>query len=114
MAGIALLLAATSAVADTRLQSSDPADGSSLSTAPDTVSLVFNEGIEPEFRIRDRGGPGRYELRPTVAAPPSIDAAAQATGQEKAEDGAPVRPWFLGALALIVVAVALALRRMRT
>ena len=46
---VALLLGAAPAFAHTRLESSDPADGSSLASAPESVSLRFNEDIQAEF-----------------------------------------------------------------
>src|SRR5436853_317120 len=49
IAGLALLLGATPALAHTRLQSSDPSDGSSLDAAPKQVSLTFNEEMTPGF-----------------------------------------------------------------
>lgn len=54
---VALLLGAAPAFAHTRLQSSDPADGSSLSTAPESVSLQFNEDIQAEFATLSVVGP---------------------------------------------------------
>jgi methionine-rich copper-binding protein CopC len=49
LAGLALLLGAAPALAHTRLQSSDPADGASVDTAPEHVALTFNEPMSPEF-----------------------------------------------------------------
>jgi methionine-rich copper-binding protein CopC len=49
LAGLALLLGAAPALAHTRLQSSDPADGASLDTAPEHVALTFNEEMSPGF-----------------------------------------------------------------
>jgi copper resistance protein C len=49
LAGLALLLGAAPALAHTRLQSSDPADGASLDSAPEQVALTFNEPMSPEF-----------------------------------------------------------------
>jgi copper resistance protein C len=49
LAGLALLLGAAPALAHTRLQSSDPADGASLDAAPQRVSLTFNETMTPGF-----------------------------------------------------------------
>ena len=46
---VALLLGATPAFAHTRLQSSDPADGSKVAAAPESVSLRFNEDLQAEF-----------------------------------------------------------------
>jgi methionine-rich copper-binding protein CopC len=49
LCGLALLLGAGQAVAHTRLIGSDPADGASLATAPDHISLTFNENMQAEF-----------------------------------------------------------------
>jgi methionine-rich copper-binding protein CopC len=54
---VALLLGAAPAFAHTRLESSDPADKSSLDTAPESVSLTFNEDIESEFASMSVVGP---------------------------------------------------------
>jgi methionine-rich copper-binding protein CopC len=57
LAGLALLLGAAPALAHTRLQSSDPADGASLDSAPETVALTFNEPMSPEFSTITVVGP---------------------------------------------------------
>ncbi len=49
VAALALLLGAAPAFAHTRLQSSDPADGSSTAGGPQQVSLTFNEPMQPGF-----------------------------------------------------------------
>ena len=54
---VALLVGATPALAHTRLESSDPADGSSVSTGPDSVSLTFNENIQSQFATVTVVGP---------------------------------------------------------
>jgi copper resistance protein C len=64
LAGLALLLGAAPALAHTRLQSSDPADGTSLDSAPQRVSLTFNETMTPGFSTINVVGPdgkSRYE-----------------------------------------------------
>ncbi len=64
LAGLALLLGAAPAFAHTKLQSSDPADGASLDTAPQRVSLTFNENMTPGFSTINVVGPEggtRYE-----------------------------------------------------
>jgi methionine-rich copper-binding protein CopC len=64
LAGLALLLGATPALAHTRLLSSDPTDGASLDTAPpEHVSLTFNETMTPGFSTITVVGPdgARYE-----------------------------------------------------
>jgi methionine-rich copper-binding protein CopC len=90
LSGLALLLGAAPALAHTRLQSSDPADGSNLDTPPERVSLTFNEAMTPGFStllvvgpddiqyqtgevsadggtvstaVRPLGPAGRYEIR---------------------------------------------------
>jgi methionine-rich copper-binding protein CopC len=54
---VALLVGAAPAFAHTRLESSDPADGASLSAAPVTVSLTFSEDIDPGFATITVVGP---------------------------------------------------------
>ncbi|MCO1658000.1 copper resistance CopC family protein [Pseudonocardia humida] len=49
LCGLALLLGTAPAFAHTRLESSDPADGSSVDAAPQRVSLTFNESVPAEF-----------------------------------------------------------------
>lgn len=66
------LLGATPAAAHTRLQSSDPADGASLATAPSRVSLTFNEQLQPGFSTLSVIGP---------------DGAARQTGEVSADGG---------------------------
>jgi copper resistance protein C len=63
LAALALLLGAGPAFAHTRLLGSDPADGTSLDTTPQRVSLTFNESISAEFTQLTVVGPdgGRYE-----------------------------------------------------
>jgi methionine-rich copper-binding protein CopC len=57
VACLALLLGAAPAFAHTRLESSDPADKSTVDTAPDSVSLTFNEDIGAEFASMSVVGP---------------------------------------------------------
>ena len=57
LCGLALLLGAAPAFAHTRLQSSNPADGSSLDTAPQQVSLTFNEPMQAGFATLTVVGP---------------------------------------------------------
>jgi len=57
VAVVTLLLGASPALAHTRLVSSDPADGASLSAAPEAVSLTFSENIEAEFATVGVVGP---------------------------------------------------------
>lgn len=166
---LALLLGAGQASAHTRLQSSDPADGSSTATAPTAVSLTFNEAMQADFSAVTVVGPdgaayqtgplttdggtvstlllplgpaGRYEIgyrvvsddghpvtgsvaftltapgpgaagpaspaAPATPAPadtPTTPAAAVVEGR-----GAPVWPWIVGAVVVVVCGVAAALR----
>jgi methionine-rich copper-binding protein CopC len=57
VAGLALLLGAAPALAHTRLSSSDPADGASLASPPERISLVFNETVQAEFSTITVAGP---------------------------------------------------------
>jgi copper resistance protein C len=57
LAGLALLLGATPALAHTRLQSSNPSDGASLDTAPAQITLTFNEEMTPGFSTITVVGP---------------------------------------------------------
>jgi copper resistance protein C len=54
---VALLLGAAPAFAHTRLESSDPADGSSIAGTPESVTLRFNEDIQAEFATLSVVGP---------------------------------------------------------
>ena len=54
---VAALLGAAPAFAHTRLESSDPADGSSIASAPESVSLRFNEAIQADFATLSVVGP---------------------------------------------------------
>ena len=54
---VALLLGAAPAFAHTRLESSNPADKSSVDAAPESVSLTFNEDISAEFATMSVVGP---------------------------------------------------------
>ncbi|MCU1660966.1 MAG: copper resistance protein [Pseudonocardiales bacterium] len=63
LCGLALLLGAGQALAHTRLQSSDPADGASLATAPQRVSLTFNESMQPGFTTLTVVGPDQAKYQ---------------------------------------------------
>jgi methionine-rich copper-binding protein CopC len=69
LAGLALLLGASPALAHTRLQSSDPSDGASLDAAPERVSLTFNEEMTPGFSTITVVGPdgAHYETGDVAA-----------------------------------------------
>ncbi len=57
LCGLTLLVGATPALAHARLQSSNPADGSSTATAPQRVSLTFNEPMQQGFATLTVIGP---------------------------------------------------------
>jgi methionine-rich copper-binding protein CopC len=57
LTGLALLLGTAPAWAHSRLESSDPAAGSSTATAPQKVSLTFNEPVQPGFTVITVIGP---------------------------------------------------------
>jgi len=57
LCSLALLVGASPAFAHTRLQSSSPADGASTDTAPTSVSLTFNEPVQPGFATLTLIGP---------------------------------------------------------
>jgi len=69
---LTLLAGAAPALAHTRLQSSDPADGTSTATGPQRVSLVFNEPMQAGFATVTLIGP---------------DGAAYQSGDVTADDG---------------------------
>jgi methionine-rich copper-binding protein CopC len=54
---VALLVGAAPAFAHTRLQSSDPADGTSVGAGPQRVSLTFNEPMQTGFATLTVIGP---------------------------------------------------------
>ena len=54
---VALLLGAAPAFAHTRLEGSNPADKSNVDSAPESVSLSFNEDISAEFASVSVVGP---------------------------------------------------------
>jgi hypothetical protein len=60
---IALLLGAAPAFAHTRLESSNPADGSKLDSVPGTISLTFNEAVQSEFATLKVVGPDGTEYQ---------------------------------------------------
>jgi methionine-rich copper-binding protein CopC len=177
LCGLALLLGAGPALAHTRLESSDPADGASLATTPERVSLTFNETMQPGFTtltvvgpdqahyetgdvtadgdtvsiaVRPLGPAGGYQIGYRVvsedghpvsgsvgftlttagpggaaANPATTGAAAPAPGpsapvaaesppaQPAGHGGAPIWPWIVGAVVLVVGGVVAALRLAR-
>jgi copper resistance protein C len=101
-AGLALLLGAAPAFAHTRLESSDPADKSSVDTAPESVSLTFNEDISAEFASISVVGPDgtNYATGPVSAAGGQVSTAVSPLGPAGAyeigyrvvsDDGHPVQ-----------------------
>ena len=60
---VALLLGAAPAFAHTRLDSSNPADGASVDSAPRSVSLTFNEDIQAQFATLKVIGPDGTEYQ---------------------------------------------------
>lgn len=82
LCGLALLLGAGQAFAHSRLQSSDPADGSSVASAPSRVSLTFNEQMQPGFSTVTVLGPdnGRYETGEVTVAGGTVSIAVRPLG----------------------------------
>ena len=69
LCAVTLLFGAVPAFAHTRLQSSDPADGTSLGAGPQRVSLTFNEPMQTGFATLTVIGPdGRPYQSGEVAA----------------------------------------------
>jgi copper resistance protein C len=62
-AGLALLLGAAPASAHTRLQGSDPVDGTRVDSGPQTVSLTFNEDVQAAFATLTVVGPDGAEYQ---------------------------------------------------
>jgi methionine-rich copper-binding protein CopC len=58
LAGTALLATAAPALAHTELKSSDPAKGASLPSAPQQITLTFNEAVQSVGVDIKIGGPG--------------------------------------------------------
>ncbi|OLT10511.1 hypothetical protein BJF78_28720 [Pseudonocardia sp. CNS-139] len=58
LAALALLLGSGTASAHARLEGSDPADGASLDTAPQRVSLTFSDAMTADFSTLTVVGPG--------------------------------------------------------
>ena len=160
----ALLLGAAPAWAHSQLDASNPADGASVATPPATVSLTFNEDVQPGFTVITLIGPdgkdyhrghapetdqtvsvgalplgpagtyqigyrvvsadghpvsGKTSFTLTTAGPGSPDAQVPAataapnavpTAAPPDAGGAPVWPWIVGAVVLVVGGVVLALR----
>jgi hypothetical protein len=101
LCGLALLFGAGPALAHTRLESSDPADGASLATAPQRVSLTFNESMQPGFTTLTVVGPdqARYETGDVTANGETVSIAVRPLGpagnyqigyRVVSEDGHPV------------------------
>lgn len=77
LCGVGLLLGTAPAFAHTRLEGSDPADGASLSAAPQKVTLTFNEAIPAEFTTITVIGPDgtAYQTGPVTAGDDSVSTA---------------------------------------
>ncbi|GAA5126719.1 copper resistance CopC family protein [Pseudonocardia adelaidensis] len=82
LAGLALLLGATPALAHARLQGSDPADGASLEAAPERVTLTFNEAMTAGFNTVTVVGPdqGHYETGDVAVDGSSVSVAVRPLG----------------------------------
>jgi copper resistance protein C len=82
LAGLALFVTATPALAHTELKSSDPADGSSLDAPPNAVSLTFEEAVTlPTNPISITGPDGSaWTVGKATITGASVTAPVQATG----------------------------------
>lgn len=165
LTGLALLLGTAPAWAHSRLESSDPASGTRMASAPQKVSLTFDEPVQPGFTVITVIGPdgddyhsgdiaevdntvsvgvlplgpaGAYRIGYRVvsadghpvsgsvpftltiagtgsgtAAPPAVSAPSAAVVPVAApggDGGAPVWPWIVGAVVVVVLGVGAALR----
>lgn len=167
LTALALVLGSAPAWAHAELQSSDPADGASVATAPSAVTLTFSEEVAPNLATVSVTGAGgtRYEAGPATgsgptlrvplrplgpaggytityrvtsddghpiagvvpftlttpgpgagaAAPagPSSQAQPAPTAAATGDGGAPVWPWIVGGVVVVLAGAALALRRSR-
>lgn len=77
-----VLVGATPAFAHTKLESSDPAEGASLSAAPTQVRLTFAEAVTlPEAPIDVTGPDGSsWTVGAATIAGPAVTAPVEATG----------------------------------
>lgn len=67
LAALAILMAVSPAQAHAELESSDPADGATLATAPATLTFIFGEEILPEgnaVTLTDVAAASRLEVGP--------------------------------------------------
>jgi methionine-rich copper-binding protein CopC len=82
LAGAAAILTATPALAHTVLKSSTPANGASLDTAPDTVTLTFEEAVSlPANAVSITGPDGAaWAVGAVTTSGASVTAPVQATG----------------------------------
>jgi methionine-rich copper-binding protein CopC len=82
LCGLALLLGGAPAFAHTRLEGSNPADGSSVDTAPTTVSLTFNEDVPADFSTLTVIGPdgAAYQTGAVTAAGGTVSTAVRPLG----------------------------------
>jgi len=82
LCGLAMLLGSGQAFAHTRLTGSDPADGASLASAPERVSLRFNESMQADFSQVSVTGPvgGAWEAGPVTSEGPTASVALRPLG----------------------------------
>ena len=82
LATFALLLGTSPAFAHTELVGSDPADGASLDTSPQTVTLTFNEAVPAEFSTVTVVGPDatQYQTGPVTAVDTNVSIAVSPLG----------------------------------
>lgn len=79
---LTFLLSSAPAYAHARLIDSNPADGASVATAPDRVSLTFNERMQQEFTTITVIGPdgGQWQTGEIVVDGPTITAMVRPLG----------------------------------
>jgi methionine-rich copper-binding protein CopC len=80
--GLVMLVVAGPALAHSRLESSDPADGANLATPPSRVTLTFNEAMQQGFATLTVIGPGNtaWQDGETQAAGDSVSVAVKPLG----------------------------------
>jgi methionine-rich copper-binding protein CopC len=82
LAGLALFATAVPATAHTELQSSDPAEGATVATAPTSIKLTFGEAVTvPKDPIQVTGPDGaKWTVGTVTLTGPVVSAPVQATG----------------------------------
>lgn len=91
LAALALALVPTAALAHDRLVSSDPADGSSVETSPQAVTLTFSDtplSVSPVVRITGADGQTVFDGAPTI-----LDTQATATLERPLPTGTATVDW---------------------